>query len=294
VTTAGPWIALDGQPFAPALEELVLGRVLLPLRRDELGRRVADGTRIFTATHPDGTLHRPTPGAPCLDWSAEYADPSAGGLVGAAGIYWTDHGGRDCSQPSALACLEVAPRNGAELDPFPATGKVAFVTTASGTGKLATWADAAGAVGIAAGDAICVAAATRAHLPRADRFKAWLSDTTTNAVDRLTTDGPWTRMDGAPLAASRAALGSGLLTSTISMDETGRWVGGLNDPFWASNTWTGSDDRGQSASMHCGDWKVEAGAIGKSGNASLATGRWSSDQILGCAVYWAALYCFED
>jgi hypothetical protein len=276
------------------LEELVLGRIVMPLRRDEFGHRVDDGTRIFTGTNPDGTLNRPTPGAPCLDWSAEYADPSAGGEVGAAGIYWTDYGGRDCNLASALACLEVAPGNGEVLPPFTSAGKLAFITTTYGTGKLATWADAAGANGIAAGDAICRAAAARAHLPSSDRFKAWLSDTTTNAVDRLTTDGPWMRMDGAPLAANRAALGSGLLTSTISIDENGRWAGGLNDPFWASNTWTGSDDRGQSASMHCGDWRVDSGAIGKSGNAIHATGKWSGDEILGCAVYWAAIYCFED
>lgn len=293
-TTAGPWIGMDGLPFAPVLEELSTGKTILPLRLDETVRAVADTTRVFTATLADGTLNA-VGSPPCGNWSSSFPPNSPmGGLVGSSDSYWTDYAGVDCAGTAAIACLEVAPGNGAALPPFDGGGKKVFVTSLSGTGVLSSWADAAGLVGIAAGDAICQAAATRAGLARAPSFKAWLSDTSVNAIDRLTTDGPWTRVDGAPVAASKARLASGSLVATISVDENGRHVGGLNDPVWQRSVWTGSGERGLSIGRHCGDWKVGAGALGESGMATLATPEWSAFQFTSCDAWTAALYCFED
>jgi hypothetical protein len=148
--------------------------------------------------------------------------------------------------------------------------------------------------GVAAGDAICRAAATRAGLPRADRFKAWLSTTTLNAVDRIASDGPWIRVDGAPVASSRAGLASGFLYSSISVDENGRHGGVLNDPTSSWTVWTGSDGHGLSTGRHCGDWKVGDVALGTAGLRMLATETWTTFQPQGCASYPSGLYCIED
>ncbi|MGA8892318.1 MAG: Ig-like domain-containing protein [Anaeromyxobacteraceae bacterium] len=294
ITTAGPWVGMDGQPFAPNLEELVLGKTIQPLRRDELGHLVPDGTRLFTSTLADGTVNT-TGSPPCGNWSQIYPPASPmGGIVGGAESAWTDHIGVDCSLPAPLACLEVAPGGGAPLPPFTSTGRIAFVTSASGVGNLSTWPDAGGAEGIAAGDAICRAAATRAGLPRADRFKAWLSTTTLNAVDRLASDGPWVRVDGAPVASSRAGLASGFLYASISVDENGRHSGVLNDPTSNWTVWTGSDGHGQSTGRHCGDWKVGDVVLGTAGLRMLATETWTTFQPQACASYPSGLYCIED
>ena len=58
---------------------------------------------------------------------------------------------------------------------------------------------------LAAGDAICRNLATTARLPAPESFVAWLSDAGTDAIDRLTTDGPFRRPDGFSIAFSRAA-----------------------------------------------------------------------------------------
>ncbi len=293
-TTAGPWNGMDGLPFAPVLEELSAGRTILPLRLDETGRPVADATRVLTATLPDGTLNL-VGSPPCANWSASFPPASPmGGVVGGVMSYWTDYAGIDCAGTHALACLEVAPGNGAALEPFAQAGKVVFVTSRSGTGQLSGWTDAGGREGIAAGDAICQAAATRAGLPRASSFKAFLSDTSRNAVDRLTTDGPWIRVDGAPVAGNRAALASGALFAPISVDENGRPVGGLNDPVSHWTAWTGTGERGLSTGRHCGDWKAGSGALGEIGVAIIGLPDWSYFQFVSCDAWIAALYCFED
>jgi hypothetical protein len=293
-TTAGPWIGMDGLPFAPVLEDLSTGKTILPLRLDETVRAVPDTTLVFTATLADGTLNA-AGSPPCANWSSTIPpNGPMGGVIGSTDSYWTDYAGVDCAGTAAVACLEVAAGNGAALPPFTSGGKKVFVTSLSGTGILASWADAAGLAGIAAGDAICRAAATRAGLARASSFKAWLSDTGVNAIDRLTTDGPWTRVDGAPVAASKAALASGSLVATISVDENGRYVGGLNDPVWHWSVWTGTGERGLSNGRHCGDWKAGGGALGETGMATLATPEWSAFAFPSCDSWTAVLYCFED
>src|SRR5439155_14460607 len=68
-----------------------------------------------------------------------------------------------------------------------------FVSSANFTGDLG---------GLHGADGICSSAAGTAGLT--GRFIAWMSDTTTNAIDRVMNDvGPWVRLDGALVFANK-------------------------------------------------------------------------------------------
>ncbi|MDH3258809.1 MAG: hypothetical protein OEM19_05030, partial [Deltaproteobacteria bacterium] len=111
-----------------------------------------------------------------------------------------------------------------------------------------------------------------------------------NAIDQLTTDGPWVRPDGVKVAVNRADLTDGALFTAISQDETGIYWGN-----WA--VWTGTDDAGIKTSDTCDDWTD--GTIvfnGSYGRSSLAETLWSgSGPNLSCdSSTFVRLYCFED
>lgn len=127
------------------------------------------------------------------------------------------------------ATLRVGVRRGVDL--------VAFTTSRFGSSNLGTWADAAGATGLAAADAVCAAHAERAGLP--GTYRAWLSTPTDDAWCRvagfsgkksascgqgaLPDAGPWVRTDGFPLAEplSSSAVAPGRLLVAPGLDEWG-------------------------------------------------------------------------
>jgi hypothetical protein len=57
-----------------------------------------------------------------------------------------------------------------------------FVTSASGTADLSTWAGAGGETGLRAGDAFCRGRAAAVGLPGAQTFVAWLFDSADDAL----------------------------------------------------------------------------------------------------------------
>jgi hypothetical protein len=94
---------------------------------------------------------------------------------------------------------------GEETAQFTGNGKVAFITAATETGDLSSWDDAGGQSGLPAADAVCQAEAEAAGF--VGTFKAWLSDTFTDAKERIgMTSGPWIRTDGFPFTTSMTAL----------------------------------------------------------------------------------------
>ena len=115
-------------------------------------------------------------------------------------------------------------------------------------GGVAWTAYAGGKTGIAAGDSICQTLASNAGLINAAKFKAWLSDSTpTNAIDRLTSNGPWYRLDGVKVAGSKADLTTAPLFTAITYTETGQY-------FWYFAVWTGTDAYGHPTANTCSDW----------------------------------------
>src|SRR5690606_9522063 len=65
--------------------------------------------------------------------------------------------------------------------PAHAVPRRVFVTSTKGTADLSSWPEAGGAVGLAAGDAICRARATASGFSNATSYRAWLSSGTSDA-----------------------------------------------------------------------------------------------------------------
>ena len=125
-------------------------------------------------------------------------------------------------------------------------------------------------------------------------FKAWLSDSTTDARDRLTQASvPYVLVDGLLVAMDFVDLTDGVLENQILVDETGA--------IRRSSVYTSTEQDGVGvsveASYYCGDWQsvgpvplVFAFGINFDDN---NPGDWTFNASSGC-VNEQRLYCFEQ
>lgn len=167
---------------------------------------------------------------------------------------------------------------------------VVFVTSQKGTGDLGSWAEAGGNTGIGAGDAICQTLADGAGLP--GEFKAWLSDSATNARSRLArSEEAYVRADGARVADDWTDLTAPpYLDNPISVNEKG-----LSDEW---QVWTGTRVGGHSGygifGNACADWgsgnSGDTAAVGASGSSDY---KWTETGVAPCFPS-RALYCFQQ
>ena len=132
---------------------------------------------------------------------------------------------------------------------------VIFTSRATFTGNLG---------GIFGADQKCQTFAQAAGLN--GKFQAWLSDSKTNAIDRVPEGGPWKKLrDGARADLVFATRDSwrGFPADFVDLfqDERGLAPAGGTPP-----TWTGTDIGGAKAAKNCLDWTsanpVETGAAG--------------------------------
>jgi len=182
---------------------------------------------------------------------------------------------------------------------IPPGGKRVFVTSLRYSADLRS---AGGqATGLASADAICQTLADASSL--GGTFRAWISTTQVDAIDRVTGPGPWYRMDGAVVFANRAALGTTPLAA-ISIDEKG----GHPDPYYES--WTGTALGGHRAplgarqSVTCYDWTSTIdstsvggvlGVYGEGPGELDGTGtQWTEYATGYCSPFHRHLYCFEQ
>ena len=246
---AGPWWRTDGKPFGAGLPDLVapLEQVLNPPSVNEFGVDLQVGA-AWTATGLQGGAGPAT----CVDWtSAASPDPVYDGSAYLTSGSWTFNGSASCSSTvRRLYCFETG--LGDPLPAFPTWGRLAFATSAEGAGDLNSWPAAAGATGLAAGDAICRNLASAAGLRDSTAFKAWLSTDGTNAIGRFQHDGPWMRLDGIVIAQSRLDLTDGDLESPLNRTETGLYLGNVG-------IWTGTLANGTVASASCTNWSSTSG-----------------------------------
>jgi len=222
---AGPWIRTDGFPFGETIDQILSpnNKVYAPARFDEFGNAVPLDTTYFTNTHYDGTLFSYIP-SPCSNWTSNGALQSAlSGLSNRTADYWTWYSGLSCSLSRPLLCFQTGA--GPVLPDFSSQGKKVFLTSVSGNGNLGGWADAGGNTGLQAGDAICRARAQAEGIENASNFIAWLSNSATDVKDRITSNGPWVRLDGAKVADNKADLIDGSLFTPINLTETGIYLG---------------------------------------------------------------------
>lgn len=286
--SAGPWVRPDGKAFAPSIERLLAPTraVFYPASLTESGVEVGSTDRVYTGTDDNGVLTS----AACNDWtSSSSLVQGAMGEVNGGGVSWTDQGASDpgCNQIGRLRCVETTP--GPALPSRHPVAKKMFLTSVSGTGNLSSWADAGGATGVTAGDAICQARARFAGYANPQRFKAWLSYSFTSATSRITTNGPWARPDGVVVATSEADLVDGRLAASPYLTETTLYAPGAVD---AGNVWTGTTAYGSYTSYHCSSWS-SASYTATIGRHDLSDARWSQATTMSCAAD-NRLVCLED
>jgi hypothetical protein len=292
-SAAGPWIRMDGAPWAGTIDAVIsldAGAVRAPLLYDETGHGTATGALLITGTIPDGTL---ASGFTCSNWTSATGNVLLGSPSG-IGSYWTYRYSATCGHPSLhLLCLQ-AGTGPALAAPVPAAGaRRAFLTASAGNANLSSWAGAGGKTGAAAGDAICQARAAAAGLANASSFKAWLGvrlPLAKTPAERLTSSGPWARVDGMEITAEGTQPGGEILTG-LAVDENGHFV---EDAFNGPYVWTGDGSGSGSAQTTCADWTsdmpIDKGWVGEFLESSE---QWSSGFQSSCDSV-RHLYCFED
>jgi hypothetical protein len=183
----------------------------------------------------------------------------------------------------AVACSGQDDKTDAYVADVAIQHKRIFVTGAGYTGDLG---------GIAGGDARCANTAAAAGL--GGTWKAWLSDSDTDAIDRISDIGPWHLLDGKVTFNNKANLatspivpidvnenGDRLSVKTAVMTGTeigGRSfaTGGLTCKNWTSSDWTSYDH--------------DDALLGNSG---YNDSRWTHEGVNYCC-YNYSLYCIEQ
>jgi hypothetical protein len=279
-TAAGPWVRTDGVPFTATIDKLVSGEVYTPVRYDETGALVTNISWL-TGTNYTGISNV---GYACSDWTdGTSAHSGTFGSSNGTTIHWTAFGDSTCNGSSwHLLCMQTGSGGPLPSLTIPSSAKMVFVTSTRHNGALG---------GVAGGDTICQARAAALSLPHAANFKAWLSDDTTAAITHVTetATGPWYRLDGVKVADNIAALTSGTLFTSISVDETGAYTGVYNE-------WTGTNSAGtNNTGDNCNNWTDGTGGhTGTTGWQDNAYTGWTSwNTGVSCSSYMA-LYCFED
>ncbi len=176
-------------------------------------------------------------------------------------------GGGGCSSASTHASSSGTPSTTVPATPAATSdNKHVFVTSTTLSGAIG---------GVAAADMYCQSAATAGGLH--GTFRAWISDVSNNAYDRMGDVGPWyTTGTNAVAFASKADL-LGAPRSEL-LDEAG------GTPQTLAGAWTGTDEQGAVTNATCEGWTnatIDA-------TATTGTG-FSSDTAWGGGV--AALPC---
>jgi hypothetical protein len=119
------------------------------------------------------------------------------------------------------------------------------------------------------------------------QWRAWLSSSTVNAIDRLADVGPWYRLDQqTKLFESRAALVNGPLVPIEDPADAGADLRAL--------FWTGTLLDGTASTATCLDWTEYVGPITATvGRVDMAGQGWVDPTPLSCAKY-LSLLCFEQ
>jgi len=275
-TDAGPWVRPDGFPFADRIDVALdpVACVLAPLAVDEHGAYVPPYVPVWTDTDSLGALHSSYP-VPCSDWISTSGSAESGD-VWSTSQSWLATGSLSCSVAARLYCLETGPAK--PLPPYRSGGALAFLTSTASHGDLG---------GLAGADALCVARATAAGLPAPTTFVAWLSDGSSDAIDRLTYDGPWIRLDGVQVAAGKSDLADQTLHAPINLTETGVYLGN-----WG--VWSGTLSNGTSSGQSCANWTTGgAGASAHYGIANKASLGWTYYSTSICSSSFR-LYCLSN
>jgi len=289
-TAAGPWYRYDGiGRWSGTLDELTAAeqRIYQPIHFDEFGDpAIVDSPSYWTGTSLAGTAFSNT----CSSWVVgEAGTTGVHGAPYATTELWTWFSTDGCHTPRRLLCLEPGE---SEVTPVPwVPAGLVFATSVLGPGHLAAWPQAGGQSGLAAGDAICRNLATAAHLPSPQSFFAWISDSTTDAADRMTLeDRPFRRVDGFRIADSEEDLLTGFTDNALHIDEWGHHLTTI------TRAWTGTLASGAADfESTCLDWSDANNAeFGRFGRTNYAyNGAWTESNGASCGTS-KRLFCFSN
>jgi hypothetical protein len=251
---AGPWMRVDGTPFAATIEHaLDDGVVYSPLNVDEFGHVFYIHAQSFTATDYDGTFNTEFEAdGDCEEWTSAVQDsfgpfPTLGSNLATTDTWSFDGSGVSCDGTRRLTCLQR--KAGESLTGHVQFGhREAFVTSVEVNGNLG---------GLAGADAACRSLAAAAGLYRPESFEALLASSSndTSVYDRIEFDGAWYRPDGLLFAHDKAELVNGAVTLPLNVTEYGEYVG-LSVPL------TGAFDNGAPLSgFDCSGWTSEGGLV---------------------------------
>jgi hypothetical protein len=143
--------------------------------------------------------------------------------------------------------------------------------------------------GLAGADYECRHRATKLFLPNGERYKAWISTSKVQPVDRLYhARGPYVLMNGLQVAANWDALVSGALENPINVTELSE--------TWNTLVFTGTLPSGERApdSTHCADWTDNDGDnFGWFGANTEVDSNWTYAAKQDCGA-GASVICFEQ
>jgi hypothetical protein len=142
--------------------------------------------------------------------------------------------------------------------------------------------------GLVEGDAVCATAAGAANLP--GTWKAWLSDSKTDAVDRIADVGPWFLMDRKTKVFNNKTNLKTTPIVGIDQDEQGTQVTHF-DCVWTGTVPGGTRGPGDT----CMDWTATGSQYSAAAKVGSTGADWTQDQInpFPCTST-CHLYCFEQ
>jgi hypothetical protein len=322
-STTSAYVRTDNFLVARSLDDLIKsGEMYSAIQFDERGTDLIGSNpkgpnlSVWTGTNALGKVGgSSSSGGHCNNWTSTsvddrgsygYGQKTANGWTAA----WDAPCGGEYSR-ARLYCFQETPVDDDlvdhDVEPLykTAPAKKVFVTSETGTGDLSSWPDSDGRSGIDAGNAICQNLARKAEYANADKFTAWLSSSTADAIDSLLqSSGPWVRPDGVLIAKDRTDLIDGSIFTSISQAERENKKKKEEYITSASSVWTGTQSTGRNSQdaqgqpLNCDDWSSSASsAQGKYGNADDTSYGWTANAnnngTLSCDVQ-GRLYCFEN
>jgi hypothetical protein len=151
--------------------------------------------------------------------------------------------------------------------------------------------------GLAAGDTICQDLATDAGI--GGTYRAWLSDSTANALDRMTDGNPWYLVHNSTDPGFPAEVGPRVFNNKAGL-QISPMTGINRDEYGTVITstqaaWTGTRSNGQvEASLHCSNWAtVATTSQAIHGQTNATSTAWTMGGLSYCMT-GLRLYCLEQ
>ena len=172
--------------------------------------------------------------------------------------------------------------------------RLVFATSLTFTGDLVTEAANLGLTaidGIDVGDRICQHLAdTNLNPPVLGTFRAWLSDSSVDARDRLNNAVDYHRFDGVEVSYSKTDLISNVpLLMPLRIDELGQNIS------TTIRVWTNTNGDGISLNTSCNNWTSASSGVDGWEGQSTSTAGWTAlvNGDTGCSILHR-LYCFQQ